>query len=102
MVVNSNATNLTVMWEEPFTKADFPITGYKLDMVNKTSGIQTVLLDFSSALSYNMSVDEVVSACHELNFSVTAYNELGDATGHAIGMFPKGLNVCTWFVLGTL
>ena len=95
MVVNSNATFLSVIWEEPHSTASFPITGYKLDVVNKTSGVRTVLVGFSSVLSYNMSIDEVVSACHQLNFSVTAYNELGDATGHVIGMFPKGLLVCT-------
>ncbi|XP_064407667.1 uncharacterized protein LOC135352413 isoform X3 [Halichondria panicea] len=87
--VLQNGTNLSVTWDEPFYYSNYPVTGYKLEMENLTSGIVTTLFDGTDALSHVISVGEMVSGCHLLNFTVTAYSILGNATSHQLGIFPK-------------
>lgn len=95
--VLNNGSSLNISWVEPFYYASYPVTGYRLDMLNTTSGRVSTLVDNTTALSHVISSEGVVSECHWLNFSVTAYSLLGNATKHTLGIFPKGQSLfCTY------
>ncbi len=90
ITVLHNGSSLNVSWDEPFYYTDYPVTGYRLDVVNTTTGHMTTLADNTLSLSHVISSEGVVSECHWLNFSVTVYSILGNATKHKLGIFPKG------------
>ena len=95
--------SLIVSWNEPFTHTGFPVTYYKLQITNVSdfSGHNTHqdIVNISNRLYYVNSVDSLPTTCYELEYNVTAFNEIGSsAVGSVIGRFP----ICKWVILSTL
>ena len=84
--------SLIVSWNEPFTHAGFPVTYYTLQIINVSdfSGQNWHdTVNISHRLDYIDSVDSLPTVYYELEYNVTAFNEIGpSAVGSVTGAFP--------------
>ena len=81
---------LRVSWNESYSHSEFPVTYYT---VQTTSTIDpsnySQPVNISHRLDYIDSVDFLPTVCYELEYNVTAFNEIGpSAVGSVTGAFP--------------
>ena len=84
--------SLIVSWNEPFTHTGFPVTYYTLQIINVSdfSGHNSHdLVNIGIRLYYTDSIDTLPTICYELEYNVTAFNEIGSSmVGSVTGGFP--------------
>ena len=90
-----NATALLLSWEPPFTWSEYPLLNYTVRMHNTSSGEQFAWVRMipATVTTYEVfsSGGMISSSYHELVFSVTASNDLGESTeGTVYSGFPVG------------
>ena len=103
----NNTFRHKIQWEEPFTWAEFPITGYELNITNHSlySGEtthQVLLLSNESSDSPGLSylITSSGNHCYSLDVAVSAINAIGNSdpgtlhTGHPTGMNKKCHSIC--------
>ena len=90
-----NATALQLSWEPPFTWSEYPLLNYTIRMHNTSSGeqfawVHTIPATVTTYVVFN-SGRMIFSSYHELVFSVTASNDLGESSqGTVHSGFPVG------------
>lgn len=65
------------------------MTGYTIQILNMTD-MTTRYQDVGLNHTYDEDVQDVAVKCNNLVFIVTAFNEMGNATGEVSGGFPIG------------
>ena len=98
---SQDGTLLTLSWKEPFSHPGFPITHYTLQITNVSNpSIHNPPVNISYHLSYIDSVASLPTACNELEYNVTAFNEIGkSAVGSVTGGFPISKFISISFIL---
>ena len=82
-----NATDLQLRWEEPFTSEGFGIKQYNVSV--RTSN-ETQSFEITDRV-FDWSRDDIAQSCEELNFTVTATNDIGNSeTANISWEFPVG------------
>jgi len=95
-----NATTLRLTWNPPFTWTGFPIQNYTVRMENTSNSMNNRQWNIlanennsSDSVSFDLSTvnGEIARECTLLNFSVTAWSDLGESRpGRILGGFPIG------------
>ena len=82
-----NATDLQLLWDEPFTSEGYIIKQYDIS-VRTSNEIQSVVI---TDRIFSWSRNITAQTCEELLFTVTATNDVGDSeTASISGEFPIG------------
>ena len=95
-----NATTLRLTWFLPFTWTGFPIQNYTVRMENTSNSMNNRQWNIPAnennscdSVSFELSTmnGEIARECALLNFSVTAWSDLGESRpGRILGGFPIG------------
>ncbi len=76
--------------------------GYTLEMFN-TADHETINgpidMQLHRVYTYTQNVNILPAMCAELEYTVTAYNELGNSTASVTGGFPIGENITHYIPL---
>jgi len=93
-----NATTLRLTWNPPFTWTGFPIQNYTVRMENTSNSMNNRQWNIpanennsNDSVSFELSTmnGEIATGCALLNFSVTAWSDLGESRpGRISGGFP--------------
>ncbi|XP_064398947.1 uncharacterized protein LOC135345445 isoform X2 [Halichondria panicea] len=89
LVYNYHNRSLTLNWNEPFTHPGFNVIGYTLELFN-TADHETITapIDLQLDRVYSQNVSILPNMCTAVEYTVTAYNELGNSTASVTGGFP--------------
>ena len=87
-----SATELRVLWDEPFTWDGFPILDYTVTVYNTSVSATTPLHTYTvTDLRQHMTIDTEMTNCSLLTFNVSARNDIGTSKrGMTSGGFPVG------------
>ena len=86
---NDGGLSITVAWDEPFTHTGFGINYYVIQIINITQSLQETQTVFMGLRRmYTANVTTLPTTCHELEYIVTAYNDVGSSAGSVRGGFP--------------
>ncbi len=87
---NNHNHSLTLNWNEPFTHPGFNVIRYTLEILN-TADHETISEPIDMQLRRVYMYTSILPVmCTELEYTVTAYNEVGNSTASVTGGFPIG------------
>ena len=82
-----NATDLQLLWEEPFTSEGYGIKQYDISVETSNNTQAFVITD----RVFDWSRESIAQNCERLYFTVSATNEVGESeTSNISGEFPVG------------
>ncbi|XP_064398896.1 uncharacterized protein LOC135345397 [Halichondria panicea] len=85
---NNHNHSLTLNWNEPFTHPGFNVIRYTLEIMN-TANHETISEPIDMQLRRVYMYTSILPVmCTELEYTVTAYNEVGNSTASVTGGFP--------------
>ena len=96
-----NATHIKVQWDKPFALPEFDVKSYTLSTLNTTSGTgvpTTETVNVTSGegpyIHYMSNGGIIPRDCFDLNFTLTAANDIGTSDeGFTSGGFPIGNDI---------
>ena len=81
---NAEEVSLTVTWNESFTYSGFDVNYYTLQIINTNLSSMNMSLHRVFTDRFN----ELPTICNEIEYIVTAYNDIGNTSGAVRGGFP--------------
>ncbi len=87
-----NESTLQVIWDEPFTMEEFPITGYNVTVFSFINQSNEVVASRELRPdTFSVTLTQIDSyLCTNLTLSVSAFNSIGESSpGIVYGAFPS-------------